>query len=503
MKFIPQSAIPYIVLIGAFLYNLSIALINSYGNLSIYLTSYLRYKGNDVTYKSVSFIYELAVSTIPLSMILGSYAQKKLGDKLTLFISCTGTFIAMYISSIYAHSYYTLCLFMGILYGIMHGISYPIPLSCAYKHFKNNRGLISGIVISGFSISIFLYCPLQTFIINRNNVLPIKDENGSEELYFKDVNVLNRVPYAIFIQSIVFLTLSTLGGLMATINTPKDSIDSDNVAVLDKTNSNGKFGDNNTPCDAEKGDNAESGLSKSLEKKNESEITNMADYYTNLYKGRNFIFFIIYGPLSFFSNIIYKIRIRKGKYLNKKCTEDGLFYVLWMSIVLLNAYLNYIAMYWKIIGVTYTQVEDTIITLNGSLINSVTNIVGRLLWGMIYDKMSTNVTILLLGLLITASCFTLPAVAHIYPLFAICCGVLFFCIGGNLVTIPVITLKRYGEKYFTLNVAILYTSRIASTVLCSFVIKYLYEWLQLRYLSSAFGVLSMIAAIVMFVITAE
>ncbi|KEG01879.1 hypothetical protein YYE_03398 [Plasmodium vinckei vinckei] len=431
MKFIPQSAIPYIVLVGAFLYNLSIALINSYGNLSIYLTSYLRYKGNDVTYKSVSFIYELAVSTIPISMILGSYAQKKLGNKLTLFISCTGTFIAMYISSIYAHSYYTLCLFMGILYGIMHGISYPIPLSCAYKHFKNNRGLISGIVISGFSISIFLYCPLQTFIINKDNILPV--------------------------------------------------------------------------LDGKKGDNAESGLSKSLEKtkKKESEIINMADYYTNLYKGRNFIFFIIYGPLSFFSNIIYKIRIRKGKYLNKKCTEDGLFYVLWMSIVLLNAYLNYIAMYWKIIGVTYTQVEDTIITLNGSLINSVTNIVGRLLWGMIYDKMSTNVTILLLGLLITASCFTLPAVAHIYPLFAICCGVLFFCIGGNLVTIPVITLKRYGEKYFTLNVSILYTSRIASTVLCSFVIKYLYEWLQLRYLSSAFGVLSMIATIVLFVIAIE
>ncbi|KEG01878.1 hypothetical protein YYE_03397 [Plasmodium vinckei vinckei] len=502
MKFIPQSAIPYIVLIGAFLYNLSIAIINSYGNLNIYLTSYLRYKGNDTTYKSVSFIYELAISSLPMTMLLGTYIQKKLGDKLTLFISCTGTFISMYLSSIYAHSYYTLCLFMGILYGLMYGISYTIPLSCAYKHFKNNRGLISGFIISAFSLSPFLYCPLQTFIINKDNILPVLDGSASKELYFK-VNVLNRVPYALFIQSIVFYILAIVGGLMATINVPKISIDNENIAVLDKTNQNGKFGDNNTPCDVEKGDNTESGLSKSLEKKNESEITNMADYYTNLYKGRNYIFFIIYGPLSFFSNIIYKIRIRKGKYLNKKCTEDALVYVLWMSIVLFNAYINYIIMYWKIIGVTYTQVDDTIITLNGSLINSVANIAGRLLWGMIYDKMSTNITVLLLGVLITAVCFVLPPFVHIYSLYLICCGIFYFCIGGSLVSLPVITLKRYGEKYFSLNISILYTSRIASTVVCSSVIKYLYEWLQLRYLSSAFGILSIISTTAMFIITAE
>ncbi|KEG01877.1 hypothetical protein YYE_03396 [Plasmodium vinckei vinckei] len=399
-------------------------------------------------------------------MIIGSYVQKKLGDKLTLFISCTGIFISMYLSSIYAHSYYILCLFMSISYGLMYGISYTIPFSCAYKHFKNNRGLISGIVISGFSISIFLYCPLQTFIINRNNVSPVKDESA-----------------------------------------PKNSIDSDNVAVLDKTNQNGKFGDNNTPCDVEKRDNGESGLFKSLKKKKKkkkgSDILNMADYYTDLYKGRNFIFFIFYGPLSFFSNMLHQIKIRKGNYFNKKCTEDILFFLLWISIVLFNGYINYIIMYWKIIGVTYTQVEDTLITLNGSLINSMANIAGRLLWGIIYDKTSMNITILLLGFLITGACFALPAVAHMYPLYVICCGVFYFCIGGSLVTIPVITLRKYGEKYFSLNMSILYTSRIANTLVCSLVVRYLYQWLKLRCLSSAFGVLSIISTIVLFGITAE
>ncbi|SCN59813.1 monocarboxylate transporter, putative [Plasmodium chabaudi adami] len=507
MNFIPQRAIPYIVLVGAFLYNLNIGILNSYGNLNIYLTSYLRYKGNNVTYRSVSFIYELTVITLGISMLLGNYVQQKLGERLTILISCIGIFISFYLSSIYTHSYYLLCLFMGITYAIGYGISFTIPLSCAYKHFTNNRGLISGIVISAISLSPFLYCPLQTLIINRNNILPIQYGGDSKEMYFKDVNVLNRVPYVLFVQSIIFLILATLGGLMATISVPNDAIDSENVAILDKANQNGNFGDNNIPWDVEKGDNAESGLFKSLKKKKkkkkESDIINMADYYTDLYKGRNFIFFLLYGPLSFFSNILYQIRIRKGNYFNKKCTEDILFFVLWISIVLFNGYINYIIMYWKIIGVTYTQVEDTVITLNGSLINSMANIAGRLIWGIVYDKMNINVTILLLGLLITSACFTLPAVVQIYPLYAACCGVFYFCIGGSLVTIPVITLKKYGEKYFSLNMSILYTSRIANTFLCSLVVRYLYQWLKLRCLSSAFGVLSIISTIVLSIITVE
>lgn len=227
----------------------------------------------------------------------------------------------------------------------------------------------------------------------------------------------------------------------------------------------------------------------------------MDDYYSDLYKGKNFIFFIFYAPLNFFSNLINQLKQRKGYYFNKKCTEDILFFVLWLSIVLFNGYINYIIMYWKIIGVTYTQIEDTIITLNGSLINSMTNIAGRLIWGIIYDKINMNITILLLGFFISVACFTLPAVAHIYPLYAICCGIFYFCIGGSLVTIPVITLKKYGEKYFSLNMSILYTSRIANTFLCSLVVKYFYNWLKLRCLSSVFGILSIISTIILYGIT--
>ncbi|CAD2090357.1 monocarboxylate transporter, putative [Plasmodium vinckei brucechwatti] len=453
MNFIPQRAIPYIVLVGAFLYNLNIGILNSYGNLNIYLTSYLRYKGNNVTYRSVSFIYELTVITLGISMLLGNYVQQKLGERLTIFISCIGTFISFYLSSIYTHSYYLLCLFMGITYAIGYGISFTIPLSCAYKHFTNNRGLISGIVISAISLSPFLYCPLQTLIINRNNVLPVQYGSDSKEMYFKDVNVLNRVPYVLFIQSIIFLVLATLGGLMATISVPNDSIDSENIAILDKTNQNGNFVDSNIPWDVEKGDNAESGLFKSLKKK-------------------------------------------------KKKKKDRIF-LIWLIIILIYIKDEILFFLYFMDRVTYTQVEDTLITLNGSLINSMANIAGRLLWGIIYDKMSMNITILLLGFLITAACFALPAVVHIYPLYAICCGVFYFCIGGSLVTIPVITLKKYGEKYFSLNMSILYTSRIANTFLCSLVVRYLYQWLKLRCLSSAFGVLSIISTIVLFGITVE
>ncbi|GAW80327.1 transporter [Plasmodium gonderi] len=534
MYMFPQRLIPYVVLTGAFLYNLSIGIINSYGNLNIYLTSYLRYKGQNVTYKDVSFIYELTVITLGIFMLIGNMVQKKFGERITILICCFTTFISFYLSSVYTHSYYLLCLFMGIQYGIGYGISFTIPLSCAYKHFKKNRGLVSGIVISAISLSPFLYCPLQTILINRNNITPVtsSDQGKSKELYFEDTQVLNRIPHVLFIQSIIFLILSTCGGFFATIEAKEDGKNFINNGITEDENGNMNTIDK-VLSDVEKkeeqvlvsstdkqkgiqndltneGDNLGTRLAKSLKKKkkkkrnfflglnNEDEDEeNLNQNVNNKKKNNNFILFFlnmlnINTTISSDNNFL--------KYYNKKCTEDTLFFLLWLSVVLFNSYINFVIMYWKIIGITYTPVQDRFITLNGSFINSIANIAGRLIWGALYDKLKLHLTITLLGSCICLACFLLPVISHIYILYAFTCALFYFCIGGSFVTIPIITLKKYGELHFPLNMSILYTTRIANTFLCSLVVHLFYNIFTLRCLSSAFGLISIVATISMFLL---
>ncbi|CAA9987533.1 membrane transporter, putative [Plasmodium knowlesi strain H] len=532
---LPQRAIPYLVLAGAFLYNLNIGIINSYGNLNIYLTSYLRHKGQNVTYRDVSFIYELTVITLGVSMLIGNVVQKKLGERVTILVCSFTTFISFYLSSVYAHSYLMLCLFMGGLYGLGYGISFTIPLSCTYKHFKKNRGLVSGIVISAISLSPFLYCPLQTLLINRNNVLPVESSGGSSggprERYFEDPHVLGRIPHVLFVQSVIFLIFGTCGAFFATMEVRGDGeklltsgnldvgnkkskhLDEQDKSLLDIERNDDQMGittdknKGNQDDGTNEGDNLGSRLAKSFKKKkkkkmgagiNDEDGEGILNGKKKKKKKKTFTRFFL-NMLNVNTTIFSDNNVQK--YYNKRCTEDVFFFFLWLSVVLFNSYINFVIMYWKIIGITYTSMEDKFITLNGSFINSMANIAGRLIWGSIYDKLQVHVTVTLLGTCICCACFLLPAISHIYILYAFTCALFYFCIGGSLVTIPIITLKKYGELHFPLNMSILYTTRIANTFLCSVVVRLFYSLFTLRCLSSAFGLISLAATVVMFFLT--
>ncbi|KNG76373.1 membrane transporter [Plasmodium falciparum IGH-CR14] len=528
MNIIPSTAVPYIVLFGAFLYNLNIGKKKFEGKLKYFPYPALRNKGNNVSYRDVAFIYELTIITLGIFMLVGNIVQKRLVERITILACSLMTFLAFYLSSVYALSYILLCIFMGFFYAVGYGICFTIPLSCAYKHFKNNRGFISGIIISAISLSPFLYCPLQTMLINKNNVSPVQKKiNNSTEYYFDDKDVLNRVPNVLFLQSIIFLIFATMGGFLATMevkmdNDPEIKKQKKNLLSEEKNSNTNNVDKNivdlekneegyvatdkhkyNTNTDSNnidiKNDNSRSAKSMKKKKKRKfgfgfmNDDKNNNDDNDSKQKG-NSLFGMLTLDRIFTDNYI-------GKYYNKKCTEDKFFFLLWISVVLFNCYINFVIMYWKIIGINYTHVEDKLITLNGSFINSLSNIAGRIIWGIIYDKIKINYTIFLLGICIIFCCFILPIISHVYIYYALVCALFYFCIGGSLVTIPVITLKKYGETHFSLNMSILYTSRIANTFLCSIIVSSFYKMLQLRYLSYAFGIISSVSTLLMCILT--
>ena len=79
-----------------------------------------------------------------------------------------------------------------------------------FRWFPKHRGLVMGICIGGYGISSTMWSPIQLAITNPNNVEAVSPE-GSEEAYFDDPDVLDRVPILIYTMSALYFVFLTLG----------------------------------------------------------------------------------------------------------------------------------------------------------------------------------------------------------------------------------------------------------------------------------------------------
>jgi hypothetical protein len=67
----------YLALAGGFLIHIVIGTTYITGNISVYIASYLQYKGHDTTLKDLSIILPLQVLGTTISLIFGSYMTAK------------------------------------------------------------------------------------------------------------------------------------------------------------------------------------------------------------------------------------------------------------------------------------------------------------------------------------------------------------------------------------------------------------------------------------------
>jgi MFS family permease len=106
-------------------------------------------------------------------------------------------------------NFWILILTYGIVYGIGVGIAYIGPMACAMRWLPKWKGVASGIVLSGFGISSFLFTAVQTAYINPLNKEPddAPYDFNPEEKYFSDPDLLDRVPNVFLILGGIYATL--------------------------------------------------------------------------------------------------------------------------------------------------------------------------------------------------------------------------------------------------------------------------------------------------------
>ncbi|GFN89133.1 oxalate:formate antiporter-like isoform x1 [Plakobranchus ocellatus] len=163
----------YLVVVGGVLIHLSLGTLYTFGNISPYITSYMRWRGSapDLTYTEATWIFACSIVGQGSCMILGGLLQTVIGSKLTCLLG--GWLMSLGVLLTYLcikESFILTVLTYGLMVGSGTGIAYAIPLSCAMKWFPHRKGLVSGFVVAGFGGGAFIFNQVITAFVNPNNL---------------------------------------------------------------------------------------------------------------------------------------------------------------------------------------------------------------------------------------------------------------------------------------------------------------------------------------------
>jgi len=225
---VPATIRGLLCVFGGFLIQLVVGSFHgTFGNMLPYLTSYRRQTNPELTNGDLAVLLPGAGITQGFVFTLsGFFLVPLIGCRACLIFGCL-SFVASpilgYLVIDMPIPLLTLCL--GSLAGIgLSTVIIPVML-IPVTWFPNKRGTVVGFIAAGFGLASTVFTPLQTFIINPDNVLPVLNTNNgtnSTEKYFEDPEVLERVPVYLLYISTVYGILSLIGIILC-VEKPKES----------------------------------------------------------------------------------------------------------------------------------------------------------------------------------------------------------------------------------------------------------------------------------------
>ncbi|VDD83981.1 unnamed protein product [Mesocestoides corti] len=147
-------------------------------------------------------------------------------------------------------------------------------------------------------------------------------------------------------------------------------------------------------------------------------------------------------------------------YEPSKTLETVEFYVLWVLMLCGTFPMVLIMSLYKIIGQRDIHNDQFLVTV-GSLA-SAANMIGRVMWGELADKIAyrtlITVVFVLWGAMLTGLPFS-PHVPHIgMYAFALLVILMFLCVAGLHVLLPYAARKLFGQEYFAANYGLVFTA---------------------------------------------
>ncbi|TNN20922.1 Oxalate:formate antiporter isoform 3 [Schistosoma japonicum] len=197
--------------LGGVLLHLTFGYFYTISNMIPYIMDYLRtYVNPNLSDKDAIWLSALGFCTQGFSMPAGGLVAKKLGFRIVVATSCiflSGSVFATYFTI--QKTFIGVVITYSLTMGIGMGFAYSVVFAIATTWFPEKRGLIVGIIVSGFGLGALVFSPIQTALINPTN---IKVDNVTR--HFTDVELLGRVPRTLLILGGILLGIQIIGFIL-------------------------------------------------------------------------------------------------------------------------------------------------------------------------------------------------------------------------------------------------------------------------------------------------
>lgn len=195
---------------GGFLIHLTLGTLYTFGNMNTYITSYIKKRvDHNINYSQTIWVNAAAMFGQGSLMMVGGILEGYIGARWTCIIGSVifSGFITLTVFSI-NQSFIAVVFTYGLLSSFGLGIAYIAPLAVGMKWFPNRKGLVNGIVVSGFGLGALVFNQVQTAYLNPKNLTPNK--NG----YFENDDILNKVPTIFLLLGGVYFILQIIGAIL-------------------------------------------------------------------------------------------------------------------------------------------------------------------------------------------------------------------------------------------------------------------------------------------------
>ena len=158
-------------LIAAVLIHLIIGNVFTFSNLLPYYRSYLYYKNNQtevVQMTALYFVAPIGVFSGNIVLILTGFLDLIVGVKVMTII-CTILLIGSQLIFYFFIDFY-LIIISYVLFGIAGSFTYLQVVRNCWKYFRGKEGIISGLILSSFGLSTFIFTSIGAYIINKDGI---------------------------------------------------------------------------------------------------------------------------------------------------------------------------------------------------------------------------------------------------------------------------------------------------------------------------------------------
>jgi len=117
----------------------------------------------------------------------------------------------------FVKSFILFALLYSIILGFGFGFIYILPLKNAWLFYPNRKGMISGLILSCYSIGAIAWIFISTAIANPNNESPslhIFVGENEEKLFEPYSTVAENVPFMLQVLSYIFIAMALLSTLL-------------------------------------------------------------------------------------------------------------------------------------------------------------------------------------------------------------------------------------------------------------------------------------------------